>query len=202
MVVYLIRNTVNNKVYIGKTVHTLAQRWPCHVSSAKAGSNYYIHRAIRKYGIDVFEVNEICSAKTEADLLAIERIIIEQFKSNNPQYGYNMTEGGEGTSGIKRSPETITRLKESHLGYKRSEESKRAQSEAQRGRKYPLEWRKAISDSLKGRTGSYGNRGHKHSDETKNKMRKAKIGYVFSDEHRKKLSDAAFRQWQKVKQNI
>lgn len=55
--IYKIRNLLNGKVYIGQSVD-LQNRFRCHKHDYKK-LNYYLYRAIRKYGIDSFEFNVI-----------------------------------------------------------------------------------------------------------------------------------------------
>ena len=60
--IYIIRNTINNKVYIGQTKVSVNTRWQEHLRHAKYGDQI-INRAMRKYGIDKFYVEtlEICN---------------------------------------------------------------------------------------------------------------------------------------------
>lgn len=100
MLIYRVTNTVNGRVYIGKWIHsTVDHRWWLHKSAARAGSPYYFHRAIRKYGEDAFKVEVIYQAKTPEELSEMEKTYISSYQSNNPDKGYNMTLGGEGHSG-------------------------------------------------------------------------------------------------------
>ena len=57
--IYIIRNTINNKVYIGQTIHSVKLRFSKHLTSARKGGDYVIGKAIRKYGEEnfVFEKN-------------------------------------------------------------------------------------------------------------------------------------------------
>lgn len=50
--IYLFKNKINNKIYIGQTYNKYSERWTSHKN---ATDNFYIHRAIRKYGWDSFE---------------------------------------------------------------------------------------------------------------------------------------------------
>ena len=103
--VYLVTNKVNGKKYIGytkvSTKRTTAEacvvyRWGSHRGSAKHGSAYPIHRALRKYGSNNFTVVHIESVSgTHADLCAAERRQIAAHNSMVPN-GYNLTPGGEG----------------------------------------------------------------------------------------------------------
>ena len=88
-VVYMHRNKINGKVYIGQT-HNLDRRW--HPSSY-IGSPYFYY-AIQKYGWDNFEhiILEDNLTSEEADKLEIE--YIAKYDSTNSQFGYNLSEGG------------------------------------------------------------------------------------------------------------
>ena len=96
MLIYKITNSKNSKVYIGKTIYTLKRRWKGHKVAAKKGSETYLHKAIRKYGAAAF-VPEIIKGgvRSEANLNRFERKFIKLYKSNNPDFGYNQTSGGE-----------------------------------------------------------------------------------------------------------
>lgn len=56
--IYLIRNLVNGKGYVGKTQVTVAERFRNHKYDAKRGSICPLHRAMRKYGVECFSVVE------------------------------------------------------------------------------------------------------------------------------------------------
>jgi group I intron endonuclease len=58
--VYIARNRLNGKVYVGQTTYTLDQRRRSHERSSKAGSNAVFHRAIRKHGKENFSWQEVC----------------------------------------------------------------------------------------------------------------------------------------------
>ena len=93
MVVYRITNTVNRKVYIGQTIQPLKDRWKRHLSDARHGSEYAIHKAIRKYGKEKFEIDVIDTA-TDRDELDLKEIYwINVYNSISPN-GYNLCEGG------------------------------------------------------------------------------------------------------------
>jgi hypothetical protein len=99
----------------------------------------------------------------------------------------NMTDGGEGCSGRRHTPEACLKIAESHRGKKRSPEAVANMRAAQKGRIITPEARKKISASLTGRSSPPGhmarlaeiNRGNKYT-----------LGRKFSEDHRKKISDA------------
>jgi|SRR5208282_715500 len=114
MIVYLIRNRVNGKCYVGQTVQTLEQRWYLHAKAARGGSRLPIHCAIRKYGPTAFNVSLLSCANSKEELDALERRFIVQHDSRTPN-GYNCTAGGRGFSG-RHSEATKQRMRQSHLG--------------------------------------------------------------------------------------
>lgn len=93
--IYLITNTVNGKRYVGQTTNT-QQRWRQHIHSAKHGSAYPIHAAIRKYGVENFALRIVENVVGDRNnLLSAEVRCIQQYGSLAPN-GYNLTSGGEG----------------------------------------------------------------------------------------------------------
>lgn len=105
--IYIIRNTVNNKVYIGQTKVSVTTRWQEHLRHAKYGDQI-INRAMRKYGIDKFYVEtlEICNI----DVIDYREIYyIDLYDSTNKSKGYNVSIGGK-TPKFKRKALSISTL--------------------------------------------------------------------------------------------
>lgn len=105
--IYIIRNTVNNKVYIGQTRTGVNQRWAEHLRHARYGDQV-INRAMRKYGIDKFyiETLEICEISM---LDEREMYYIDLFDSTDKSKGYNVSIGGN-TPRFKRPVLSISDL--------------------------------------------------------------------------------------------
>ena len=104
-IVYLLTNLENGKHYVGKTKGTLDKRWYKHVQEAKKGCPFALHCAIRKYGSNSFRREVLVEYATEEEALRAESLWIEKFQAFGPK-GYNLSEGGRGNPGFKRSPET------------------------------------------------------------------------------------------------
>lgn len=87
--IYYLRNNYNGKMYIGKS-NNIKRRIREHIYSK---DDLYIHRALRKYGIDNFTIGilELCSKE---NLNEREIFYINKYKTL--QKGYNLTSGGEG----------------------------------------------------------------------------------------------------------
>lgn len=106
--IYIIRNDINDKVYIGKTIHTLKERLRQHINSSNndndAHRKSHFHNAIRKYGAEHFFISELY--KYESDnieelnkhLYEKEKEFIQKLDSYNN--GYNSTLGGEGVGSL------------------------------------------------------------------------------------------------------
>ena len=104
--IYKITNIENNKIYVGQAVsHILNHkryrpyghigRFKCHISEAfskKPNQSQYLNNAIRKYGVENFEVElvEFCECKDADDR---ERHYISHYNSLFPN-GYNLNSGG------------------------------------------------------------------------------------------------------------
>ena len=97
--VYKITNKVNGKVYIGITNRGAGARFKQHLFEAEHGSSFRFHNALRKYGADGFDINIISFCKNAEELKEREKFFIKEYDSTNPEKGYNMTEGGDGTFG-------------------------------------------------------------------------------------------------------
>ena len=99
--VYCHTNKTNGKKYIGITSQVPEERW-------RYGAGYKnqvaFWRAIQKYGWDGFDHEVVLEGLTEEDAKEKEVELIALYKTNcsrynHPAYGYNMTDGGEGTVG-------------------------------------------------------------------------------------------------------
>jgi len=161
MVVYKATNTVNNKVYIGKTIRNINHAKARHKNRAFR-DNYitYFYNALRKYGWEAFSWQVVFNGSSDEEIQAKEIELIAEHQD----ICYNMTSGGDGSAGIKVSEETRK---------KHSENSKGPNNNCfgLLGKDHP----------------TYGN---KHSDEFKQRMSERMSGRVLSDQTKDKLSQA------------
>ncbi len=88
--IYKITNLLNNKIYIGQTIHPNKRWWEHNQKANTYADNYPIHLAIAKYGKDNFSF-EILEWTEDYDNR--ERELIKEYNSLVP-YGYNLIEGG------------------------------------------------------------------------------------------------------------
>lgn len=178
--VYKLFNTINGKIYLGKTKN-FRKRKSAHLKIAKGGKDRYkesfaiIHKALVKYG-DAIEFILIQEFLTENEALSAEKYWIQFYKTNvlkfGNEFGYNLTDGGDGVSGYKHTEKSKVLMKE----------------KAPRGPNHRYygssSWR-----SNKPQDGINNNFfGQKHSAESLNKMTGLKKGIILSETHRAKIS--------------
>lgn len=172
--------TPSNKVYIGITkAFRPEKRWGTNGQGYKYNTHFW--NAIQKYGWN--NIRHIVLIENVSIDVAneCEKYLIAKYKSNNSDYGYNQTEGGEGMAGFHFSEETKRKIG-------------KANSIALKGRKIPDEVKAKISKSLSGENSPmYG----KHpKPESIEKMRQKQIGNKYhlgckaTEEQRKRMSEA------------
>lgn len=95
--VYIHRNAVNNKAYIGITKHgdNPNKRWRDGVGYI---GNAYFYNAIQKYGWSNFEHIIWADGLSQSAAQNMEVMLIALFDTTNPNYGYNISVGGEAFS--------------------------------------------------------------------------------------------------------
>ena len=113
--VYLIYNKVNGKLYVGKSCE-FNKRWIRHKRVARGGKEKYpkmfsfIHAAMNKYGFDNFAFKIIETHLTEEKSLVGEMKWIKFLRIEGYQL-YNLTDGGDGSSGYKHTSEAIEKMR-------------------------------------------------------------------------------------------
>lgn len=152
--VYMHRNKINGKVYIGITGQKPSARW-------NNGTGYrgtHFANAINKYGWGNFEHIILFSNLKKEDACKKEIELIEHYKSTDDQFGYNIAIGGEINNGYHISKERKEHLSKinsgkNHPQYKthRSEETKNKISKALKGIKLSEEHKKKLSEAKKGK---------------------------------------------------
>lgn len=118
--VYLVKNLVNNKVYIGKTKKYYgdkkfgySERFRQHLVNAFTQSKYNdcpkFYNAIRKYGKDKFTIVLLCEcSKSFVDQYEIK--YISEYKSTDDKFGYNISLGGGGRSVVNISDDVREKI--------------------------------------------------------------------------------------------
>jgi group I intron endonuclease len=106
--IYLIKNIVNNKEYVGCTISKLNVRFDEHMwKCTKSDSKTKFCNSIKKYGKENFKIEllENCDVKT-----IYEREIFYIQKFNTYKNGLNSTTGGEGCLGYTHTEETRKKI--------------------------------------------------------------------------------------------
>lgn len=146
----------NGKRYVGITGQRTKDRWRVNGNGYKPQK--LVYRAIQKYGWDNIDHVIIAENLSASEAGELERKVIAKYKTNNPDYGYNQSVGGENSPvGVKRSDETRKLLSQSHLGQKSwnkgkhlSEETKQKLRSANLGKILDDSTKKKISEKNKG----------------------------------------------------
>lgn len=95
--IYKISNDINSKVYIGQTVQDVKKRFYNHCGKDNRNENMAIKRAIQKYGKEHFKIEIIEDDILKENLNEREMYWIAFYKSNDSEFGYNLTRGGNCT---------------------------------------------------------------------------------------------------------
>ena len=154
----------SKKIYIGITCQPIKKRWENGCGYKKCPA---IHKAIKKYGWDNFQKEILYENLSESEAKEFEISLIKYFKSNNKKYGYNLTEGGDGTRGRKLSEEAKQRIREMNSGKRLTEEQKEHLRQINLGKRHSEETKKKMS---KTRMGNKYCLGVKHTEEWKRQM--------------------------------
>lgn len=190
--IYVIRNLLNGKLYVGQTTRGVAQRWRGHIKGLVVGRTYHgLKGAMMKYGIDNFSLELLDTADTREELDAKERAWIASLGSLVPG-GYNLKDGGQ--EGSSYSAESRERNRQAQLGKKHTAESKAKMSAARKGKPKSPEHVAKVRKALSGRRPSDAAMarsrevctGRKMSDEFKENNRRTHLGKKDSDATREK----------------
>ena len=181
--VYLIKNTVNSKVYVGQTIRgSLETRFIEHC--AKTSGCLAMSNAIKKYGRDNFIIESVFRSDSLEELNKKEQELIKELNTLSPN-GYNLRIGGENHIISEESRLRMSQAQsgENHhmFGKHHSKETIEKMSKASKGKVKSEEHRKNLSEAKKG---------HKLSEETKAKMSASKIGVPKTEETKKRMSKA------------
>ncbi len=116
--IYIIRNTFNNKIYIG-SAKNIKQRLHEHNSMLRRNKHHskYLQNSYNKYNDRfIFSILEQC----EIDNLIIrEQYWLNYYISYNKLYGYNISPKAYSSLNRKASNETKLKMSNSHKGMKK-----------------------------------------------------------------------------------
>ena len=165
---YLHRNKINNKIYIGITCQNPPQtRWK---NGKGYKNNEHFYNAIEKYGWNNFQHIILKQNLTLEQANAAEIEMIAFYQSNDPNKGYNIQSGGNHSP---HSNKTKEKLRQKALNW--SDETKQK-----------------MSESAKKRVARDGApfQGKHLSEEAKEKLRQVDKSYTQTKEYREKMSIA------------
>lgn len=172
--IYMIENQVNHKRYIGKTID-FNRRVYLHLHYLRSGlhKNSHLQNSWNKHGSENFRIVLFDDRTKECEFLSrpeIDKLLndleiewIKFYKSSDENYGYNLSEGGDGATLFGDRNPSFGRIKSDITKYKIS-------STIQQNKSHSGE-----------RNGRYGK---PVSKETRLKISKANSGRVQSDEER------------------
>lgn len=191
-----IHTCPNGKKYVGLTIRRPAYRWR---KGEGYKSNKHFYSAIKKYGWNNIE-HQVFEVDTKEEMFFLEKYFIAYYQTNNPEFGYNNSIGGEKSSEgchFRCSEDKKIKISNSlkgHFGWTsgshHSEEIKHKISEAKKGKKrhpFSEETKRKMSESHKGvKKGP-------HSEEAKRKISEAHKKKHLSEETKHKISESLKR---------
>lgn len=150
-IVYMHENKINHKKYIGITCQKPSQRW-------RGGKGYKIglfKKAIDKYGWDGFEHIILYSGLSKENACKKEIALISKYNTMDANFGYNLCEGGEVTTGYyhtQKSKELMSnKRKGKYAGTKNPMYGKKGVLAPMYGKHLTDEHKKKISEAKKGK---------------------------------------------------
>lgn len=170
-----IHQSPQGKIYIGITSRNPYTRWGHdglgYYDKRKSNQSHF-YNAIQKYGWNNFQHIILLENLSKEVACECEKYLIVKYKTNDKDYGYNITEGGEGV-----------------VGYVHTNETKEYLSRINEGKIIPQEVKDKISNTLSGRPNTW-QRGKKKPEEACRKMSNSLKGHIVTQETRYKISEA------------
>lgn len=126
--IYILKNTLNGKVYIGQTVdyYRRLNEYKNRKSSKSKSSRYGIMREIEKVGFENF-VSDVLKICDRSKLDHYEMYYISKYKSYIKSYGYNSFHLNKKKK-QSTTKDTKKQMSKSHTGLKEKSETKRKKS--------------------------------------------------------------------------
>jgi group I intron endonuclease len=159
-VIYCITHKETERVYVGQTVSSIAQRWASHKAQSCC---VLLHRAIKKYGAEAFSVEQIDKADSKVELDELEAFYISAFCATRRDRGFNLRDGGSfgkhsdeskkkmsiAVRKAYENPEFKAKLSASHKGKKKSKDECARASARMTGTKLPEGVKQKLSGIVK-----------------------------------------------------
>ena len=119
----------DGKIYIGTTKNTIQGRRNCGYQH-----NAYLKDVAKTVGWENVKTEILDSGLSQAEAFEREQYYIAMMKSNNPDIGVNISNGGKSTfKGLKHTEEAKNKCRMAHIGKAFSEEHRRNLSIAHKG---------------------------------------------------------------------
>jgi group I intron endonuclease len=167
--IYMIKNKINNKLYIGQTIRNdLNCRWREHKLCKKNSIGNCLYNAYNKYGIDNFEYKLICVCFNE-DCNKFEEEYIKKYNTIYPN-GYNLQPGGGNHSLSEEVKQIISEKTKGKVSWNK-------------GKKTSDEQKTKLSESL---IKWHLNNKHERTSETNNKISKSLKTYYTNNTNKNK----------------
>lgn len=188
----------SRKVYIGMTKQSAEQRWQYGLGYRTQAKFY---RAIQKYGWENIQHEIVFSGLSFEEAERKERELIEQYRSCDNRFGYNIERGGNGKKIVSdetreklrkanTTTESLARLAEMNrqrwsdpAERERMSERFRGENNPMYGKKIPEKQRQAMIDGIRRSEKKFNCSGEKasfygkhHTDEAKAKISATRIG--------------------------
>lgn len=137
----------NGKMYFGQTCLDVEKRF------GKNGYRYkkqtLLWNAIQEYGWDNIEHRIISTGLDQEEAYFQEMFYISAYRANEPEYGYNITSGCAGCSGVKMSDHLkeihSNRMKENNPAWNMTDEWRKHISESQIGIDRTTEYQRRVT---------------------------------------------------------
>ena len=193
MVVYAIKNKINNKRYIGITTNSFAERYP---HGIRAHHNPHLRNSVKKYGHSNFTVELLAKNIDNMETLCeLEIEYIKKYDTCNKEKGYNKSLGGRGV----RLPHPFSRehCKNISIGKKRV-----GLNTLTRMTPEAIEKRNTkISKAFRGKNNPrYGMTRDKINPETLEKLRRASLGKnnpMYGKNIKDYMTEEEYEEWKK-----
>lgn len=206
--IYIIKNSINDKVYIGQTIQDYKRRWHGHKHESKS-IDRPLYRAMRKYGYDNFWVELIEDNIPYEELDEKEIYYIKLYDCMNPK-GYNISPGGQNFRTEEERQAMAERVSGENnpmygmcgelnpfYGHHHTEENKRILSQKHKDNYNNLSQEEkeeickkldVLREKMIAERGG-GFKGCHHTEEAKRKQSEAQKGKIVSEETRKLISE-------------
>lgn len=106
-IIYAIINLINGKVYVGQSISNFHDRYKC--DWVRQTDNDHLRKAAKKYGRENFRALLLEEGRGINILNILETYYILKFKSNENEFGYNKTTGGNNE--YRLNEDTINKLR-------------------------------------------------------------------------------------------